>query len=211
MATGIGQYGFGAKLARYAEAGALYSAITPTPGTGIVGHAAATTFDEEKAYIVLYNSGPNRIYPVSIAFHVTVVGASHTRVQYTLAIDEGNRRSSAGTALTINNCNMAFANASGGVAHIGAVVSTSASSARRVIAHVVMRGTIEVAEDTYEINFGGLGAGMVTGSRVATVAEFSRTVPPVVIGPGDSFLLHQWAASQGTGTTMQAVMTYIEA
>lgn len=211
MATGIGQYGFGTKLQRYAEAGVLFNAITPTPGTGIIGHAAPTTFDETKPYLLLYNGGTKNIYPVLLQFHVTVVSVGGARVQFTTCVDDGNRWSSAGTALTINNLHSGSDVTSLAQIRVGAVVATAAGASRRVLAHTVFRGTIDVVEDVYELDFGGLGAAAASGSRAATVMDMSRTLPPVVVAPGDSLLVHQWAAAQSTGPTMQVNFTYIEA
>jgi hypothetical protein len=210
MATGIGQYGFGAKLARYAEAGACFVGVTPTPGTGIIGHAAPTTFDEAKPYFVCYNGGTKNIYPLSLQLYSTVAGVGGARVQFTVTLDDGNRYSSAGTALTIANVNSGSAAASLATITVGAVVATAATSARRILGNYVFRGTIDIIEDSYELNFGGLGAGSVTGSRVATVADMARTVVPCVVAPGDSLLVTEWRGSQSTGPTFEVIFTYLE-
>lgn len=193
-----------------ADEGSYFTAITPTPGTGIIGHAAATTFDEAKPYIVVYNGSTKRVYPQFLRLHCTVVGIGHTRVQFTVTTDDGNRRSSAGTQMTINSANLgAAATASGLTAYIGAVVGTAATGARLIHDHIVVRGTIEVVEDVYEIVWGGPGGGTSTASRVATVGDFSRSSAPLVIMPGDSMCITQWAAAQSTGTTYQACLGMI--
>jgi hypothetical protein len=211
MATGIGQYGFGATLARYAEAGVFFTAITPTPGTGIIGHAAPTTFDETKPLITLYNSSSDkRIFPVFLRMNVTVVSVGGARVQFTVCTDDGNRRSSAGTAMTVNNCNSGSSTASAATAHIGAVVATAATAQRRILSNILFRGTIDVVEDVYEIAFGGVGAGASVGSRPATVMDSTRMAPPVCLEPGDSLLIYQWAGSQSTGPTVEATFGFVE-
>ena len=187
-----------------ADLGASFVAITPTPGTGIIGHAAPTTFDETKPYLALYNAGTSTIHPAYLRFHITVVGAANTRVQYTLALDSGsNRRSSGGTALTINNTNMASQVLSGASIYVGAVVAAAASTNRRVLGTVVMRGVIEVVEDTYTLNFGGPTLGLHASLATAgtAVAHVAHGVAPVTIGPGQNLLVHQWSASQRHGST----------
>lgn len=210
MATGIGQFGFGAKLARYAEAGACFVGVTPTPGTGIIGHAAPTTFDEAKPYLVCYNGGTKNIYPVSLQLYTTVAAVGSTRLQLTLAVDDGNRLSSGGTALTKSNVHSGSSESSLATITVGAITASAATSGRRLLGNYIFRGTINIIEDAYELNFGGLGAGQATGSRVATVADMARTAPPVVVAPGDSFLVHQWGGSQSTGPTFEVVFTYLE-
>lgn len=192
-----------------ADEGTYFTAITPTPGTGIIGHAAPTTFDEAKPFIVLYNSGTLRIYPQFLRLHSTVVSTAGTLTQFTITSDVGNGRSSAGTAMTISPSRIGTAVASGAVAYIGAVVGPAVTGARVIHDHIVFRGTIDVVHDVYEIVFGGLGGGTSTASRVATVMDASRTTAPVVIEPGNSLRIVQWSASQSTGPTLQACLGFI--
>lgn len=194
-----------------ADEGSYFVARTPTPGTGIIGHAAPTTFDETKPYVLLYNGHTQkRIYPQFLRLHETVVSTAATRVQFTIAVDSGNRYSSAGTALTIVNPNMDSSNGSAASGYCGAVIATAASAARRVVDHIVFRGSIDVVEDVYEIVFGSSDGSGMGGSRAATVQDMARLAPPVVIGPGQSLLIHQWAASQSAGPTFQVSLGYVE-
>lgn len=199
-----------------ADEGSQFVAVNPTMGTGIIGHAAATTFDEAKALLVIYNGNTAAsgiyVYPQSILLDVTVVGVGHTRDQFSFTLDSGNRVSSAGTALTKANVNMDSATTSGAVVTFGAVVSTAATAGRRLLGNYVVRGAnIEVVWDQFEFIFGSPGGstgGLLTPTTVA--AHFTRYLPPVVIGPGESLCVHQWAASQSTGITFEPVINYIE-
>lgn len=193
-----------------ADEGGYFVARTPTPGTGIIGHAAPTTFDEAKPYLVLYNAGQKRIYPQYLRLHSTVASVGGARAQFTVCVDTGNRYSSAGTALTIVNPNMDSVMTSGASGFVGAVVGTAASGSRRIVDHIVFRGTIDIIEDVYEMVFAASDGSGMGGSRAATVQDMARLAPPVVIGPGQSFLIHQWAASQSTGPTFQVSLGYIE-
>jgi hypothetical protein len=193
-----------------ADEGSYFVARTATPGTGIIGHAAPTTFDETKPYLLLYNGGQKRIYPQYLRLHETVASAGGARVQFTMVVDQGNRYASAGSALTVVNPNMDSTAASQCTGYVGAVIASAASASRRIVDHLVFRGTIDIVEDVYEIVFGaGDGSGM-GGSRAATVQDMARLAPPIVIGPGQSFLIHQWAAAQSTGPTFQVSLGYIE-
>jgi len=193
-----------------ADEGSYFTAISATPGTGIIGHAAPTSFDEAKPYLVLYNGGTKRIYPQFLRLHETVASVGGAIVQVTITTDVGNRRSSAGTAMTISKARLGGSLSSGAVAFQGAVIGTAATGARVIHDHVVFRSTIDIIGDDYEIVFGGLGGGTMTGSRVATVADFSRTVGPVVVEPGNSLCITQWVAAQSTGPTWIATLGFIE-
>src|SRR4051812_8120308 len=55
MATGIGQYGFGSKTARYADAGDYFTLTNPTPGTGLIT-GVVTSLADTTPYIVFKNN-----------------------------------------------------------------------------------------------------------------------------------------------------------
>lgn len=193
------------------DEGSYFVALTPTSGTGIIGHAAPTTFDETKPYIVLYNGGQNRIYPQFLELNETVAGVGGTGVSFTICTDTGNRYSSAGTALTVNNTNHDSINASGVTGYCGAVIATAATATRRNHGDIVFRGTtIDIIGDTYTIVFGAPSSNGGASSKVATLVDASRVAAPVCIGPGQSFLVHQWRASQSTGPTFQVRLGFIE-
>ena len=193
-----------------ADEGSNYVAVNPTAGTGILGHAAPTTFDDAKPFLLLYNSGDKRVFLNSILLVTTVVGVGHTRDQFNFQIDAGNRYSSAGTTLTVSNVNMDSTNTSGVNAYAGAVVATAASSSRRLLGNYVIKGAnIEVVWDQIEFVFGapqGNAGGFLTPTT--TACHFRRQVPPVVLGPTDSFLMTQWAASQSTGPTYEVIVNF---
>lgn len=193
-----------------ADEGSYFTACSPTPGTGIIGHAAPTTYDQTKPYFFLYNGSTNlTYYPQYLRLHDTVVSVGGSRVQFTASIDTGNLYSSGGTDMTVNNVNMGSSNTSGAVCKQGAVVLSAATSGVRLLGNYCLRGTIDVVEDDYVFIFGAPdGTGPAT-SRVATVLDVSRALPPVVIPPGYMFKMVQWAGSQSTGPTFEASFGFI--
>lgn len=202
----------GSKETFLAGEGTYFTGITPTPGTGVIGHAAPTTFDQTKAYIYLFNNSSTvSLYPQFLQLHNTAVSVGDTRVQFTLVLDSTNRFASGGSNLTVNNTNMPSAIATQATtAKIGAVVLATNTAASRTIGNIVFRGTIDVVEDVYEIVFAGVGGGSTTGSRVATVGDFSRTFAPICVGPQQGLAIHQWATGQSTGPTYEAIMGWVE-
>ena len=199
-----------------ADEGSSYVAINPTAGTGIIGHAAPTTFDETKANLYIYNgnttgSGIN-IYMQSILLVETVVSVGGTRVQFNFSTDTGNLYSSGGSALTINNVNKASTNTSKAVIYAGAAVLTAATSSRTLLGNHVIRGAnVDVVWDHYEFIFGAPGGSTGGAVTPTTVAQhFTRTVPPIIIGPGQSFKMVVWAASETTGPTYEYIVNFLE-
>lgn len=194
-----------------ADEGSHFVAISPTSGTGVIGHAAPTTFDETKPYVLLYNGGSNRIYPQMLQLTETVAGIGGTGVRFVVAVDQGNRYASAGTAATVSNTNMDSVVASGASVYQGAVVAAAASASRRNLGTYHFRATtIDIIGDHYTLVFGAPSSNGGASSQVATLMDSSRILPPVVVGPGQSLLIHQWRASQSTGPTFEMVFSYIE-
>ena len=197
-----------ARDTQLASTGVCFVAVNPTAGTGIVG-PVSTTFDETKALLTVYNGGSSVIYPLSLQLYVTVIGTGGTRCDFTHTIDTGNRYSSGGTALTKSNTNMDSTTTSGAIVTFGALTTTAASGSRRLLGnHQLREAAIEVVGDMYEFNFGG--AQSQSGSRVATVADFQRALPPIAIAAGQTWTLHQWRTSISVGITFEANFVYAE-
>lgn len=189
-----------------------FVAVNPTAGTGILGHAAPTTFDETKPFLFVYNAGPKTVYPVTLRLVETVISVGDTRVQFNQTLDVGNLFSSGGTALTIANTNMGSTAGSGATITAGAVVRGAATSRRRLLGNQVIKGAnIDVVWDQIEFLFGSTGGstgGLLTPTTTAT--WFSLPTPPVAITPGMCWSVYQWAASQATGPTYEVIFDYIE-
>lgn len=191
--------------------GSWFVAVTGTPRTGIIGHAAPTTFDETKAYLLVYNGGTKNVIMHSIAMLDTVVSVGDTQTGFTMTGDVGNLFSSGGTAMTVNNTNLGSTNkATGVVITCGAVVCSAATSARAILGDYVFRGAnVDVVWDQFEFVFGGVSNTPPTTPTPTTLAaHFTRNVAPLVIPPGFCFKLHQWAGSQSTGPTFQTIVSF---
>lgn len=205
------------KNALVASEGSHFIVRNATPGTGIAGHAAATTLDDTKPLLLLKNNSSARdnihIYLDYIRFRLTSAGTAGTNVRFDMKVDYTNRYSSAGTALvpTNVNSNSVAQSVALGNAYFGAVVAAAAGTNVRLLDGIEMRPVIGVVGDSYTINFGGPShppsALITTGTAVAhATANFH----PVVIGPGQTFLLHQWSASQSGAYAFEVTCSYFE-
>lgn len=185
-----------------AEEGSYFSFVTPTPGTGIVD-GVVTTFVETTPSLVIYNGSTSQLVMDFIRETCTVAPVGGTRVRRTITIDNGNRYSSGGTALTVSNVNMnSNLSASAIVAFTGGITATAATASRRILADPIFRwATIGIVGDIYETVFGQAGA-TPSHTPIATVATFVKNVPPVVLGPGQSLVIVQWEGSQSTAPTV---------
>ncbi len=195
-----------------ADLGYYFTGVTPTPGTGIIGHAVNTTFVETKPMFCLFNGGNASIYPLYLRLTMTVVPVGNTQQQFTTTIDQGNRFSSGGTALTLANNNMNSQNLTAAQITVGAVTATAASSQRRVIQNRVFRNVIGVVGDVYQWSWGS--GELVDPSGLPTDGTLRAHVmyvnSPLVVSPGCSLCITAWGATYSTGATYEYEFGYVE-
>lgn len=181
-------------------------------GTPIIGPVDANNSPTAtKGLMTVYNAGQSRIYPQVLRLYVTTVGTTGSRMNFAFGLDPlVNRYSSGGTTITAKNVNSSSLIGTGSSINFGALTLTAAGTSFRQFGNLQPRGTIEVVEDCYEFNFAGGGGGTQSSSRAATVSEFSMTVPPLVICPGDSLVVQFFRASITVGVTFEVNFGFIE-
>jgi hypothetical protein len=219
MATGIGQYGFGHKAWRYADAGKYYTAtIGGTPGTGIIS-GVTTALVNTTPYIFFYNGNTAlsgiKCYLDQLFLHCTVIGASESRLEATFQLDptQGvSQYTSGATLLTPTNVNSDSAASSAVVLRVGAVVCVAAAT--RNVWHTTMSTAIPLVEDQWAWDFGGAsgfhGGGNVIADSSSTGHHRQFMAPPIVVGPGETFRFNTWGASMGTGVTFAGNLSWVE-
>ena len=194
----------GSKLHSLADEGSYFVATNPTVGTAIAGITASDGFDDLETYLFLRNtesvtaSTGKRIYLDYIKLQAVAVGTNGTNFSFAAKLDKGNNRfTSGGSAITPANVNMDSSVSSIATLRAGAVVTAAASADARLVASGLLRSVIKVAGDQYLFDFGSsskvMSSHIVAGTAIANVVI---PCPPVVIGPGQMFLLHEFAASQ---------------
>ncbi len=184
-----------------ADEGSYFIARNATPGTGQAGHAAPTTHDTAKPFVFLRNGaevGGRRVYLDYLKLQVTAAGTSGTLNYATHTVDRNRTPGSGGVALTVVNVNPQSTRSSVlSNALAGPVVPGESNTAdARIVAHAKARSVIPVIGDVLLFNFGG--AAVPTGAVMAGTTELERVIhcPPIVLGPGDSYHLVLWRASQ---------------
>lgn len=219
MATGIGQYGFGFKSWRYADAGKYFTAVIgATPGTGIIS-GVTTALVNTTPYIFFYNGNTVtsgiKCYLDFLSLKATAIGASETRLEATMQLDSTqgvSQYTSGASLLTPTNTNSDSATTSSVVLRVGANVVVAA--ANRNIAHFVLSTAIPLIEDEWSWDFGGSGGfhggGNVIADSSSTGHHRQYPAPPVIVGPGETFRFNTWGASMGTGVTFMGNLAWVE-
>ena len=199
---------WGKPLYNIAEVGQYFLATNPTPGTGVAGIAAADGNNDLENLVHINNESSagtgKRIYLDYIRLQPTAAGANGTTTTWVAKIDSADRYASGGSEITPVNVNMDSTTASTAEGYFGAVV-TSAASSQRVLGHGTIRSVITVVGDSYLFDFGGDKKVPMSGLATAGTAALHAVIPvaPVVLGPGDSFMLQLNAASQSGASSYE--------
>lgn len=191
-----------------ADEGAYFTAVNPTPGTGII-HALTTAWSATAALLCLRNTdaeGAKRIYLDYVKLMcLGTAPTATTSIRLAITIDNTNRYSSGGTAITPQNVNMDSASATVAALNFGAVVLTAASGSVRQIAREAQPNRAAPAlvnGDTFFYNFGQTTSeslGIVGSATPATAPQnVTAAMPPVIMGGGDSFNFHLYYPGAAT-------------
>ena len=198
-----------------ADEGDYFVARNATPGTAQAGHAAPTTHDTAKPFVMLKNgaeAGGMRVYLDYLKLLVTAAGASGTLNYATHTVDKNRTPGTGGVALTVVNVNPQSTRSTVlSSVFAGPIVPGESNSAdARIVAHQRARTVIPVVGDVLLFNFGG--AAIPSGAVMAGTTELERVVhcPPIVLGPGDSYHLVLWRASQSGAASYEVELGFWE-
>jgi hypothetical protein len=208
-------YGYGELAPPYtttdhimSEEGSYLLATNPTISTGQTWVAAQTAFSDTAPNWYIYNT-ENPSNPGAKSIHLrflkmisTAAATSATLIRYAAILDTVARQPT-----TNNMASIAVTSPNGNVSPIitptvlaqnsaTASVVPASSSAKRLVANGTLGG-LNVVGTEFQINFGSTDAG---GGQNGVAAETipNRRVnnePPVIIGPGQSLMIHVWMAA----------------
>lgn len=218
----------------YAEEGSLFATRSATLGTGIA-QTANTTEDTTKPFITFYNPTATvgalgkSVRLLRIKMRPTAVSSGQTIQNFSMVTGTGNFYSSAGTDYSAAVTGI---NATVGIANIGKsgsnVASVLTAGNLRVGVPVTVLGTnthlqsrwsprtttIPVVGDEYIMYFGNRGSYAGEISTVipvgTTIDQFVRYLEPVIIDPGNSFMIIPWAAGIGGAMSWEFEMVWGE-
>jgi hypothetical protein len=197
-----------------ADLGVYFSALTPTPGTGVIASATVSAFTETTPLLVVFNAGLLNIYPIHLQLRLSIAGTGASAATFfTNTVDAGNRVTSGGTALTKANLNGASVATSAAVVTFGAITASAATGARRIVSHSQIRSLATgVIHDTVSVNWGAatqsLGSTLI--NNTTTHSDTVVNCAPLVIGPGMSMVLVEWGASAANAKSYEVNFSYIE-
>ncbi len=195
-----------------ADQGTYFTAHNATndASTTLAGHAAPVLADADATlvkpflHLLMSTSATTRAYLRSIEIEVVTAGANGTQACWAAQLDTSARGiTTPGTALTTVNPNMQ-STAVPSLAPTGGPIVVPAETANcRVLGFGTLRPSIEIAGDRKIFLFGAESTAGTGQSDTAATAIRTNTVslPPVVLGAGDVFLLalHGQASQSAAG------------
>jgi hypothetical protein len=178
-----------------ADEGTFFTAVNPTPGTGIA-QSIVGAFSATDGVLTIQNgaTATNRLYINHIRLIPTVVPASATRSELLISIDSATRYSSGGSSLTAKNVAMGSSTASAATVKFGALTLAAETGNVRRICRAELRSAIPVAFEEYVIDFGKLQP--LPATLGGTTAQRNVTnAPPAVLEANHSLQVHLWHPS----------------
>jgi hypothetical protein len=193
--------------------------ITNDAASTLAGHAAPVLVDADatmtKPFIFCRNpssaSSDVRCYLDYIEIEVVLAGASGTTCNWAAELDTGATRFSSGSpeTLTVVNPNMQSTASANLVTMAGAVTVGAESANVRYLGFGQIRSAIEFIGDRYCFRFGGqpgVGANVVAGAA----SRHLISLPPVILGSTDQFLLALYQPSQNAAGVYKVRMGWWE-
>ncbi len=183
---------------------------TNDASTTLAGHAAPVLADADATlvkpflHLLMGSSATTRAYLDFIEIEVVTAGATGTQACWAAQLDVSSRGiTTPGTALTTVNPNMQSTATPSLAPTGGAIVVPVETTSVRHLGHGTLRPSIEIAGDIKLFSFGG--APEVVGTQAGQAAAAIRTsvvnLPPIILGPLDTFLLalHSQASQNAAG------------
>lgn len=200
--------------------GSYYIASTPTPGTGItLSVAAGVTFSDTQGLVginnidtgVVIGGQAKRIFLDFIMWHVTTVPTAATQHDIAGRIDTG-ARSSGGTVVNPVNANMDYSNQSVGRIFANPTVVAASNNVRNLFHYIAKKAAAPayIVDDVVILKFGGVDWSSISNIIATTTGITVIPCPPVAIGPGQSFVLNEWAPARSAALSGELFVGYVE-
>jgi len=179
------------------DEGSYFVATNATPGTAIAGIAAANGYDDTEALLYLRNTHASKhLYLDYLRLNTVVAGANGSNFSYAVDVATGLTYASGGTAITPVDTNRETNNTAPVTCYFGAVVTTTGTT-EKIMSHGLLRTVLKVIGDQYLLTFGdGPIAPATTIMEATAQASVQRSCPPIIVPPGHSLCVREFAASQ---------------
>lgn len=216
--------GLPAGLTAALEGSVFVARHAPAAGGTGVALGIVTSFVDTTPALVLTNAeatGGKTYLPLYIRARITAAGSSSTSAEISAEVDNTNRYTSGGTALTstIAPTNAVSGPASNATLVVGAITAAAAGSRRRFVGAAVVKiaaSPLWIVQDVVTITFGGVPqfaqtAAVVASDTAAPTVNSHVPLAACAVPPGGSFVLN-WVnvANATTPPSVEFEMAWVE-
>lgn len=203
--------------------GSLFIAQTATPGTGItLTSATGTTYSDTNAIIGINNlstgtslSGPGLdVIPLWLKLVITAAGTAGTDSHVASRLDPGTAaRSSGGTQLTGYAASGSYGASDSTAAIFAGAITVAASSTKvRNLGRAELRKAAApcyIVGDVIMFLFGVIESVSPQAITPTTATMVTCPMPPVIIGPGQSWVLNEWMTARSAAQSAEIELGYV--
>jgi len=185
------------------EDGVYWTAVNPTPGTGLATIAALASLSDTSPFIQV-NSGAAPVFFDYLKLTATAPGTAGTAIRYAIKSDALKAAPTGGSQLTPTNAQIGLSTATPGFSVYAGALVAAAASAAKLHSHGLVRPVIPVIGDTYLFKFGAVDQGVGSMAPAGTAICNSYVgVPPMMLGPNKTMQFHIWLPSQSAASSYE--------
>lgn len=189
-----------------ADLGMYWSAVNPTPGTGLATIAALATLTDITPFIQI-NAGVKNIAIDFLRLQCTAAGTGGTQLRFAQQVGAAKAAPTGGTQIIPKN----VANVGTALSSIWAGPLAAAAGTPNLIDHSILRSSIPQVGDCYFLKFGSLDTsspGIVT--NVASPGVFNINMMPYIVPAGLTGQLHIWLPGQTVASSWEVALGFYE-
>lgn len=194
------------------EEGSRFISTNPTLGTAIATTTSITAFTAASPVMLVQNKyglGGPAITLDYLRLMLSQVPTSATRWDWAGVVDTTSRYTSGGTAITPANLNTAGLS-SGALVVFGAIVAAAASANARTVHRSMGRSAIPVLQDEWLFKYGSQNHEGPSSLGGAVALRMPVPGGPVVLRPGDTYLLYGWGTSNAAAPSWEFELGHTE-
>lgn len=197
-----------------ADEGFYFTAVNPTPGTGLATIAALASLVDTSPFVAIHAPvGGKSIILDYVRFTMTAIGTAAAGARAAVKLDTGGKAEPTGSTLGSPVNTKAIATAQAATAHVfaGPLVAAAAVTPK-LVGHCQFRPVAPVVGDSYIIRFLDSSEQPLSNLAVAGTAidDLCYDAPPVTIAPGCCAQIHLWFPSQTAASAVEVELGWIE-
>lgn len=197
-----------------ADFGAYFTAVNPTPGTGLATIAAQATLADTSPFVSIHAPSNGRVVVLDyVRFTMAVIGTGAAGARFAVKTDVGGKANPTGSTIgSLVNVRAAVAQRAATCSVFGGPLVAAAAITPQLLHHAFLRGVAPVVGDSYLVRFGAMSPEPITDLAQAgtAIAAICVDAPPVIVAPGTCAQLHLYFPSQTVASNVEVELGLYE-